>query len=604
VSEHSTSRSGSPAGGLPESSTASAWLIVGLLLLAIAGSSLAALPHAIAWSRSGDATYIADGDGLLYLAWSRDAVLGSEDRLGDAIHSSSGPMMHPWLPFVPLARLARDLGLGMSGLGVVWRVVSGALIALGLFVAIRPSTRRAGVALCLSAFVLCDSGMMFGQLIRRELEIVVSLAKGSDWFLTGVPRLMPHFRVVTPGLAMPALLFHFGAILRARQGGIPVWWVLAVGSFGLLFYVYFYYWTMVAIGLALAVVCDRAGWRLYVLVLFGGLILGAPALWEQFQVRESTSPDWLLRTNKFVAIGHFEELLWPKGLILGWLTVAYWVFRKRPELIYAWSCTGAGLFCLDHQIVTGLQIENEHWSGAYGVAFSVLLAGLVAPAVERAIDSTRRWAWRSTLVLVLVGQVALGFGLRVLETTRSDETRSIQELYVRWREDPSFREIPSGAVVAGEPESLFLAAGLSRIMPLSCRLVEFAARSDDAELDERLLLNLYLMGIDRTEARRRVELPPGTLSWEAAARHSAERRDRQRSRRLAMIEAIWADPNPSIERFDVSWVVLPRATDCKHLEKVAHLEHSGTYYRSWRLIRVQKKVRISDWVGARRANPT
>ena len=187
------------------------WLWPGLGLLVVGGSLLAVLPHLIAWARSGDWTYIPDGDGLLYLAWSRGVVLGGEDRLTDAIHSSSGPMMHPWLLFVPLGQFARRLGLDMSGLGVVWRLVSGGLMALGLFAAIRPTTRRAGVAIGLAVFLLFDSGMMFGQVLRREAEILVSLARGSRWFLTGVPRLMPHLRVVTTGLALPALLLHFAA---------------------------------------------------------------------------------------------------------------------------------------------------------------------------------------------------------------------------------------------------------------------------------------------------------------------------------------------------------------------------------------------------------
>ena len=76
---------------------------------------------------------------------------------------------------------------------------------------------------------------------------------------------------------------------------------------------------------------------------------------------------------------------------------------------------------------------------------------------------------------------------------------------------------------------------------------------------------------------------------------SAGRDERQRSRRLALIEAIWADPDPSIERFDVSWVVLPETTDGGLLARLGYLEYSGPNYRSCRVIRVLKRVELSGW---------
>ena len=490
-------------------------------------------------------------------------------------------MMHPWLLFVPIGRLVRALGLGMTGLAVFWRVASGSLIALSLHFALKPTTRRVGVAAGLAAFLLCDSGMMFGQLVRREGEVVASLLLGSSQFLTGVPRLMPHLRVVTPGLALPALFLHLGAMVRARRGGGLFCLWLAIGSFGLLFHVYFYYWTMVGLGLVLAFGCDRDGRRLYLTVLVGGLAIGAPALWESSQIKRSTPIDWLWRTNKFVAIGHFDELLWPKGLIVSWLLVAYWVFRKRRELIYAWCCTGGGLICLNHQILTGLQIENEHWSGAYGATFSLLLAGLIAPGVERAIDSGR--AWRVAVAGILAVQVTLGFGLRGVEAIRSGETLAMARLVSHWRADSGYRNCPRGSVVAGDPDILFLAAGLSTIRPLSCRLVEFSALADDAELDERLLLNAYLIGFERGEMLRRVELPPGSLSWEAAATRSARWAQIQRDRRRSLIDQIWADPRPWVEKYEVSRVVIPAESQTKHLEGLAQFESRGLLDQVWRV---------------------
>jgi hypothetical protein len=89
------------------------------------------------------------------------------------------------------------------------------------------------------------------------------------------------------------------------------------------------------------------------------------------------------------------------------------------------------------------------------------------------------------------------------------------------------------------------------------KLVEYCATVTDDEFDERLMLNFYLRGFDREAARREVERPPGTLSWESLAVHSPAAAKIQRERRLALIDRIWADPADSASRFGVSHVLLP-----------------------------------------------
>ena len=165
---------GDGAGGPAPPRRRPAWRAAGPpALLAALGALLGALPHLVAWARTGDPAYIPDMDDLLYLAWSRAVVLRGEGHLVDAVLPARGPMMHPWILFVPLAGLARALGLGMIGLGVVWRATAGAGIALGLYAAARAgglAPRPAWVAAALLAF---DPGVAYGQpfwptLLRRN----------------------------------------------------------------------------------------------------------------------------------------------------------------------------------------------------------------------------------------------------------------------------------------------------------------------------------------------------------------------------------------------------------------------------------------------------
>ena len=90
-------------------------------------------------------------------------------------------------------------GLGMTGLGVVWRLLAGPAVALGLYAAVRPFTK-----------IAAGRGRAGGvpPLRRRAALRPARPAPGGDPRLAGpglgpssspdVPRLMPHLRVPTP----------------------------------------------------------------------------------------------------------------------------------------------------------------------------------------------------------------------------------------------------------------------------------------------------------------------------------------------------------------------------------------------------------------------
>ena len=522
--------------------------------LAALGAALALLPHADALARTGDWSYVADGDQLLYMAWSRGAVLRGEPRLVDAVHPRGGPMMHPWAVFVPPALIAHALGTDTRGLAAVWRALGGAGVALGLYAAARAFARDGRVALGLAAFLLCDAGLTFGQPLTRELDVLRRVATGDRGYFEGVPMVAAHLRVVPPALAYPFLLAHYALALRARATGSKRAAAGAAGSFGLLFYIYFYFWTATAAGLALAALLDPKGRRLYLGVLAAGVVIGVPSLLASSAAKASTPPDWLLRTDKFVPIGRFDELLVPKAPAALWLLSAPWVFARRRELAYLWCCAGGALACLNHQVVTRLQIENFHWMMAVGPPLCLLLAGLLTPWF-------RGRGRLALLGAVVAAQVGLGFGLRWLEATRTAETAFWADVYERLTTDNVLAAIPPGAVLAGDPTAIQFCAALAEVYPLSGRLAEFCSGVTDAELDERLMLNLFLSGLDRGEARGEATRPPGVLGWEAAATRSDRLAREQRERRLALVDAIWSDPSPAAARLGPTHILLPAGAE-------------------------------------------
>ena len=142
--------------------------------------------------------------------------------------------------------------------------------------------------------------------------------------------------------------------------------LLASGvGFGLLFHVYFYFWTSACLGLALAWLLDAGHRRVYFHTGWIGGLIGLPAIVAGAMLKKG-SPEWLHRTDNFLPIARLSELEFPKlALVAVPLTFA-WVMLRRRDLLHLWALTLAGLLLLNHQVVTGLQIQNFHWTYVWG----------------------------------------------------------------------------------------------------------------------------------------------------------------------------------------------------------------------------------------------
>jgi hypothetical protein len=559
----------------------------GLVLLAALGASLTALPHLIAWARTGDPAYIVDMDDLLYLAWSRATVLDGSWQMTDAVNPRSGPMMHPWLLFVPPGLLAHALGAGMIGVGVVWRVLAGAGVALGLYAAVRPAVNDRRVALALAVILTCDAGLLWGQPIKRPAAgLAASLAASARSSPGPVePTTFGHLRVVTPAMAIPLLMLHYGLLMRARTRGGRWATAGAAITFGLTFYAYFFFWTALVVGASLAFLLDRGHRRLHATVLIAGGLIGAPAVVGNYLTKASTPPDWLLRTDKMAPIGHTAELLFPTLVMTGLALLGLYVLLRRRDLIYLWCSAFAALALTNHQIITGLQIENFHWLGTLGLTFSLLLVYVVGPWL-----SGRR-VLLGLAVLAAV-EVAGGFYLRAREGLDNPQTREWARVYRDYRREPF--TVPSGAVVGGEGRYVFLASALSEVYPLACRLLDFSSTTTNDAIDERVVLNTYLLGYDRATARTLLGRPEGPpWDWmQTYAFRPGPITDRLLAHRVSLVDQVWDDPRGWLRRLGVTHVVLPArgtgqepgsGSDARQLDGLARPEARG---RTWDLYRV------------------
>jgi hypothetical protein len=399
---------------------------------------------------------------------------------------------------------------------------------------------------------------------------------------------MAHLRVVTPGLAIPLLFVHYALVLRARRSGRLGDIAWAAVSLGVLIHAYFYFWTAILPGAALAWVLDAKGRRAFALTVAGGLALGLPAILHNAAIKASTPSDWLLRTEHFLPIARFAHLSIPKVTILVTLALAPWVWLRRRELTYLWCVLASALVLLNHQVLTRLEIENFHYIQSAGLTLSLLLVLVLAPPLFGAPAGSdaaeppprlRRAALVGLAVLVAV-MVPLAFWFR-WEEGYSREVLHFRQLGAELRRDVG--TLPAGAVVAGDLHVQLYLAGLQEVYPLTSRLADYAARITDEELDERLVLDAYLKGVGREELLELLDRPPGTLLDERHYEAGLPGFDAVRRRRRELADAIYDDPAAWVRRFGVTHVVLPADAPGTHLDDLGRRVAGGRAWSLWAL---------------------
>jgi hypothetical protein len=391
-------------------------------------------------------------------------------------------------------------------------------------------------------------GLLLGRPIARQVGVAARVALGrADDLLATLPQVHTEWRILSPGLSLAWLLLFLGLVDRAREAPTKKTIALAGISFGALFYVFFYSWTAAALALALAFAIDAEKRRVHAHVAWIGALVGLPAILSGMQARA----DWLLRSDLFLPIPRTSELLFPK-IALGTLALAgFWVLRRRRELLPAWTLAAAGLALVNHQLVTGLQIQNFHWSYVWGPLLSLTVVEIAL--VEGCPRATPRV--RVALVTALAAFVLVGLRLRYVEATRTKQPREIAADLARWRDTPAAQALEPRAVIAGERAFVDFAVALEDARPLDGYLVQLSSSVDDAEWDTRAALGGVLRGLDAAafEAEERKLL--GETIWGPCAR-DPEVRARKIETRVRLFRELSADVERACARFDVRYVAL------------------------------------------------
>lgn len=540
------------------------WLAA--LACAAFGAGFAALPHAIALARTGDAAWIASHDDLYYMTLGAQSYYEHPWRTGDPALPAGGPSIYKPLPLVPGILIARALGVRPIWMALVWRLWGGAITGLALFAFFGHFVRRPAVAAAATLGTLADAGWLDGRPFVTQFVDIVRIATGrTEGLLDAIPRVFTTWRCGTPSLTTAYLLLAVLLVDRARRRDTWPRVVAAGVGFALLFYVYFYYWTAAVIGLGLAWALDAGRRRLYVRVGIVALLVALPSLVGDFALKGTTAPDWLTRSDKFLTIGRFAELQVPKLSILVALATLPVVLRWRRDLLFTWGITVGGLALLNEQIITAFLIENWHWIFSYGIMQSLLLILLALGAVEA------RGGWTPARLRVLWALAALlmatGLGLRWVEATRTKSVVELTPEFARYRAQrlaPDAPRLEPRAVVGGDVDFVEFAAIAENARPLHDYVIDLSPLIRDAEWDERIAFNAFLGGQTRAEferAQRRLFLGDGrggkpTAVWGPWPRDRAAGEAKVRAR-LQAFDRVAADPATYLDRYRVRYLTLP-----------------------------------------------
>ncbi|MEK7684053.1 MAG: hypothetical protein AAB466_01380 [Verrucomicrobiota bacterium] len=532
--------------------------LVAAIICTFVGMLVSALPHLLWWVKTGSPAWIGSYDELVcYYPVSCQAYHSHPASLSDPTFATGGATMFPWLQLVPGILTAKVLGWGPLGIGMAWRLWAGFSVALGFFLVSYHFLKSPWIAALVSGLLMVDAGMIWSRPIVNHTRIFAQMwqANPPEWFFSSYPVLLLQWRLITPGLSLFYLLFHLWLVARAREQPSRGRIALAGLSFGLLFYAYFYFWTAAGLALALALLVDFPQRKVYFHTGWIGGLAGLPLVFYSAWLNRVYGMDWLQRYDKFVPIPRFSELLISKGAILMLGVGLIWVLLRRRDWSYLWAVATAGFLLVNHQIVTGLQIENGHWGYVWGIGLSLFYVLWLAEALLR-------WGrWSSIMkcgLLALCGfHLMAGVWFRVLECTRSRQMLEIQANYARYQEQRTSaptQELAPNTVIAGDPAFVDFAGLVEDLRPLE-RSASLSPRVTNEEWDARVALNSYLEGKDAAAFAaeqqayfRDTRMGPWT--------RDPQQKDQRLRNRFAFYREVSFKPEAWLNRFGVRYVAL------------------------------------------------
>jgi hypothetical protein len=238
-----------------------------------------------------------------------------------------------------------------------------------------------------------------------------------------------------------------------------------------------------------------------------------------------------------------------------------WVLRKRRDLLPVWALAFSGMILIDHQIFTGLQIQNYHYVYVFGPMVSVLVISAFAAAAQH-FEKWKPVLVRVCLGALCVGSLVSGLWLRTAEAEHTKVPLKLQSDLKQYRLEreaapgkPPIPRLVPDSVVAGDLMFSYLSSIQEDQRPLFAYAVLFSPSVSDEECDRRAALNGYVIGqtaydFHDSEIEFFQELVYGPAAHDLRERAlSIQKRDNE-------FRKIQADPEKAIRDFNVRYIAL------------------------------------------------
>ena len=550
-----------------------------LALCVGAGLALAFAPVFVWRLETGDWVCLNDWFSLYYLRFAAQVYYNHAFRMGDVV-VPGGVTTYPWLQFVPVTHVARVLDAGPFAVNLIWIFLSAIGLSSGLFFVFRHFLKRPWMAAGCAMLCLSDYGFAAARPLTTQLRMLASAL----WFhpkgLVIIPwGLLLQWRVPDPGLNLPFMCFQIVALARAREHPtrLKVW--LSGLAFGLLFYVFFYCWTMAAAGLGIAFLLDRAGRRVYALTLCIGGTIGLPQLIYSIHVNHLASAEAMRRFGLFTPAPRFSHITVPAFSLLAVAAVALWVWKsKRFDLVYLWSLVAGGILLSRSRAVSGIFFHEYHYDWLW-TPFRLTLVLIVALSIVNV-----RFRWRpaaaATCWAALMLYFAGGIYLAAICVTRTWSGVAQVRNYIQYKSQRlagSAKPLAPGATIAGDDPFCELAAVAEDQWVLSGEAVPRSMAVDNDQWESRAALNAYLAGTDRTEFEKAARIAAGLWFWE-----NAEREGEVVAGFMRKYDEVLRDPDRYVAEFGVRYVALAAdKAEKAHFREGWTILERGPYWQIW-----------------------
>jgi hypothetical protein len=594
------------------------WRCIAAVICATVGLGFSTLPHLLWWPRLGHPAWMADKDEIIYTAVAAHAYFNHPLKITDPLLAGNRPTMYPWLDFVPAVLALKALRLPPIEWPLIVRIWAGLSLGLGwyylcaTFLAATPRHETEGpereatateapwgpgwtawvLAPASAIFLLLDAGVeQFHPLVRQFALLATVAAQRTGPLLNQCyPKIFPGWRILSPAAYLAFLLVHVALVAAARRR--PTWRRIGLAgiSLGALFYVYFFLWTAVLGGMALAWIADAGHRHAYLRTLSVGIVIGLPAIASGARFKHELDPGWSLRNSYFAPAWQHGPM--HAGNVLAFGALLLWTLWIGRDLLYLLAVALASwLLFYFEPLATGLEIQNFHWLNVRNPLLSALLLFLIVRTVQWAIAGRRlQWTRAATAaVLAMWGiHAATGFGLRVIEARGGMPSLEFASAWEAYEQQSGARGAPAlepGAVLGGDGSYEYLSAITANERPLAGDAALLSPWISNADWIARTSLDVYLSGATpamETEVFQRendrfrrmhpdLDWVVNPARWNAYV--AAERE---------AFAAISANPTPVAERYGVRYVALPaREPKPAYLSDGWAELQTGPYWQVW-----------------------